>query len=86
MEEGAVQKIGYLMVAAGILAILAGMLSASIPGDGWQGGGGIFVLIGPIPILVGFGSPPELTIGALAAGLAACILLAIFFARRDRDR
>uniref|UniRef100_A0A7C3F297 DUF131 domain-containing protein n=1 Tax=Candidatus Methanomethylicus mesodigestus TaxID=1867258 RepID=A0A7C3F297_9CREN len=86
MEEGSIQRIGYFMVAAGIIAILAGILFAWIPGDGLQFGGGIFILIGPIPILVGFGSSPELTIGALAAGLVLCILLAIFFSRRNRDR
>jgi len=74
------------MVAAGIIAILAGIIFDSIPGDGWQFGGGIFILVGPIPILVGFGSSPELTIGALVAGLAFCILLAILLSRRNRDR
>lgn len=86
MEEGSIQRMGFAMVAVGVLAILAGILIAAMPGDGGQLGGGILILIGPIPILVGFGSSLELSLGALAAGVVACILLAVLLRRRDRDR
>ncbi|MCE4606587.1 MAG: DUF131 domain-containing protein [Desulfurococcales archaeon] len=70
------QEIGIILIFAGMIIILVGILYLALGSEGNVEGGAV-VIIGPIPIV--FGSNKRIAWGLLIAALALTLILIAFY-------
>jgi uncharacterized membrane protein len=74
-----IYALAVAIILAGVAIAAVGIITASVPTI--SGGGGILILIGPIPIFIGGGTPPDLVL-AVALVMAALVVIGLLTRRR----
>ena len=71
-----VAALGLVLILTGVVVVLAGVLKASVTGEGRVKGGAV-VLVGPIP--VAFGTDAKWTSVAIGLALVLMVLALLFY-------
>ena len=79
--EGVV-GLGFLLVLAGIVLIVAGVIAGALRSGGGEAEAGAVIIIGPIPIVVGSSGRAALLAAIMGAVLMVLALAMILLLRR----
>ncbi len=74
--------VGFLLVLAGIVLIVIGMIAGALRSGGGEAEAGAVVIIGPIPIIVGSSGRAALLAAVIGAVLMALALAMMLLLRR----
>jgi len=78
-----VDKLSLILIAAGILFVLAGLFQGAITLPETTGASGVVIFIGPIPVFIGWGEPSSLIV-ILVVIMAILMIMGLLLHHRGR--